>query len=260
MILKYTLFVLLLVLSAVSLYGQDELLVEEHYIDVIYLKNGSKFRGYLQDYRYGEYATFEVLGGPVLTFAAKDIRRIRQEYLKPKKNRRRSFLAEKPYEFKERGLYVTALGGFLTGTAAWSNELITGLEAELVAGYQFNRWIGAGFGMGVNNYYPAAGEVVYPVFLEGRGYLRAQNLAPYYAVATGYSFAFAHEDKNITEAKGGWMLHPAIGFRLGGSLKSNFTIDFGVKFQQATFTREIWDTDRREMTYKRFTSRLGILF
>ena len=69
--------------------------------------------------------------------------------------------------------------------------------------------------------------------------------------------------KDIVKAEGGFMIHPSIGTRFGASADTNVLLDFGVKIQEAHFTREFLFTGEREIKdiiYKRLTVRLGLIF
>ena len=243
-------------LGTLSLYAQSK--KATHY-DVIYLKDGSEFRGELLEYQ-PTYIKIKALGGKKIVFERTEVEKIIQEPIQivSKGNK-------KSYAFKEQGLYQAVFASFLPGTAAWNDDFAEGFGFRGVVGKQWNRWIGTGIGLGIENYYPTQGETVYPLFLELRGYLAAQNVAPYYTLAGGYSFTIKNEEAGIVDAKGGYLLHPAVGLRFGGSAKTNFTLDVGIQLQKATFTRggNTWrgaETQEYQMLYKRLAIRLGMLF
>lgn len=243
-------------LGTLSLFAQSK--QATHY-DVVYLKDGSEFRGELLEYQ-PSYIKIKALGGKELVFERTEVEKLIQEPI-PITTKG----TKKPYAFKEEGLYQAVFASFLPGTAAWNDDFAEGYGIRGVVGKQWNRWIGTGIGLGIENYYPTQGETVYPLFLELRGYLTAQNVAPYYTLAGGYSFTIKNEEAGVTDAKGGYLIHPAIGLRLGGSAKANFTIDAGVQLQKATFTRggNAWrgaETQEYKMFYKRLAIRLGMLF
>ena len=237
-------------------------------IDVIYLKDGSIFRGTIQEYIPKEKLIIKSLTGAILTFNGNKVKYVRQEILddaghivSPR------FKLKKEYAFKEKGKYFVFAASSLGGTSAWFNqeEIIVGASFSGIAGYQLNRFLGAGLGAGIDYYYVFAGETVYPLFVELRGYLQKKNVSPYYSVAGGYSFAFKNDNRDVISAVGGFMFHPTIGLRFGGSSNTNFLLDIGTKFQKASFTRRRnWggpnDSIRQNMKYKRFTIRAGIIF
>ncbi len=254
--MKNIILITLYLLTTLSLFAQSK--KTTHY-DVVYLKDGSEFRGELIEYQ-PSYIKIKALGGKEIIFDRAEVEKLIQEPIpNPPKG------IKKPYAFKEQGLYQAVVASFLPGTAAWNDDFAKGYGIRGVVGKQWNRWIGTGIGLGIENYYPTQGETVYPLFLELRGYLTAQNVAPYYTLAGGYSFTIKNEEAGISDAKGGYLVHPAIGLRFGGSEKTNFTLDAGVQFQKATFTRggNTWrgaETQEYKMFYKRLAIRLGMLF
>ena len=237
-------------------------------IDVVYLKGGSIFRGIIQEYQPDEKLVIKTLTGSVLTFKGNQIKYVRQELLDKEGNIIHTKLkTEKAYAFKEKGKYFVFTAATLSGTSAWINQenIIVGTSLSGIAGYQFNRLLGTGLGVGVDYYYLFAGETVYPLFVEIRGYLQKKNQSPYYSLAGGYSFAFKNDNRDVLNATGGFLFYPTIGLRFGGSAHTNFTLDLGAKFQKASFTRRrnwggINDSLRQNMFYKRLSIRAGIIF
>lgn len=252
--MKKILIIVLSLFLCLSVHAQER----QHY-DVIYLKNGSEFRGELLEYDTDQ-VTIKALGGKKLTFQQSQIKKIVQEPFNNTIEKPR-----KPYQFKEVGIYKALFGSFTSGTFAWDSDFASGFGFKGVVGYQINRWFGAGIGAGIENYYLNEGETVYPVFAEVRGYLTNKNVAPYYSVSGGYSFTIVNEEAGISDASGGYLFHPALGIRFGGAPNVNATLDVGVQIQKATFIREItsWrgsETLENRMTYQRLSIRLGLLF
>jgi len=250
--MKNIVLIIFCLLTTLSLFAQAKKMT--HY-DVVYLKDGSEFRGELLEYQ-PSYVKLKALGEKELVFDQTDVEKVIQEPIQIVNKR-----TKKPYAFKEQGWYQAIFASYTPGTAAWNDDYAEGFGFKGVVGKQWNRWIGTGIGVGIENYYPTQGETVYPLFLELRGYLTAQNVAPYYTLAGGYSFTIKNEEAGITDAKGGYLVHPAIGLRFGGSAKTNFTLDAGIQVQKATFTRgNPWDTQEYRMLYKRLAIRVGMLF
>ena len=242
-----------------------------HYVDVIKLRGGVEFRGKIIKYLHNQFVTLQTPDGQVHNFNAKDVKKITQERIDQFGESHRE---SRPYAFQEEGRYFAFYAGLIGGTAAGPGvtDRVMGNEISLVIGHQFNRWIGMGLGVGASYFYPGAGEGVYPLFVEARGYLNQLKIAPYYSVSAGYGFAFKNEDRNIMSAEGGPMFHPAIGFRFGAAPKINFVMDIGVKFQNATYMRDTrgwgwggWIPEEPNFTthhmyYKRLEIRAGMVF
>jgi hypothetical protein len=146
---------------------------------------------------------------------------------------------------------------------AFSAGIEAGLSLTHSIGYRFNQFLGVGAGVGIENFELGWGKRVIPVFLEGRGYLSKKKISPYYAIRAGWGFALKYDDFNITEAKGGYMLNPEIGYRFGANPHLNFTLGMGVRFQRVSYTTE-WEWNRNiqidKITYQRIEIKAGILF
>lgn len=255
--MKQLLFLFFLLLTCtVGLWAQKQDTTQ--HIDVVFLKDGSEFRGIILRYDIGEELDMRLRSGTRMTIPASVIKKVVQE-----PGAMPSFT--KPYRFEEKGWYYLAYGGLMGGNSAWSSELEMGLGLDLIAGYQLNRMLGVGLGVGLHNYHLEAGEAVYPIYAEARGYLLASNVSPYYVLSAGYGFAFRNENENIERAEGGLLIHPALGLRFGGE-DAHFIMDMGVRVQRATWERRLngwWggeETRTQRMTYARFVLRLGVLF
>ena len=225
---------------------------------IVYLKNKSVFKGEIIEYVQDEVLKMKLSNSEtIIVLDAKEVKKIihgevDKVFLQKQK---------KSYEFKERGFYnATNISLSMAGSAYSASGINFGYGAQTSFGYQFNRLLGAGVGIGMDYYYRGSGENLMPVFGEIRGYLFSKNFTPMYSLATGYSFAFKDKDRNITEAKGGWMIYPAVGFRMGGSKLMNFTLDAGVRIQKAKYTFTSWDIRRQRITYRRLVIRVGFVF
>ncbi|GJM33241.1 MAG: hypothetical protein DHS20C18_22420 [Saprospiraceae bacterium] len=256
--MKYLCTLILLWFSS-GLFGQ-----ELQRLDYLYLENGSLLKGKVVEYIRGEKLVFELTNGEQVEFAAKEIDRIVQGvatpvYKEDKKGRRQ--MGPKVYEFQERGWYnLTYFASY--GGKTGENAFI-GIGLLNITGFQFNRMVGLGLGIGADAYSLEGGETLYPVFAEARGYLFKKNVSPYYAASVGYGFAFKDRNQELFKARGGLMFHPAIGLRLGGSKSANMLVDVGYKFQNAYFERRFdfnGDIEERNIKYKRFTVRFGLIF
>lgn len=241
---------------------------KEVIIDVVYLKDGSVLKGKIQEYKQGEYLVIQLTSGSKLTVEEEEIERIRQQLpgeelpvgssaqsKKEKRKQRRS-----TYSFKEKGWYnVTYLASY---NGRVDGEFEMGLGIQNTFGYQFNRLFGFGVGVSLDAQSLDGSETLYPVYAEFRGYFTKTVKSPYYSLSTGYSFAFKNKNQNIAEAEGGYLIHPAIGYRLGADAETNVLIDIGYRFQSATYIRQVPFDDKlvKQIDYRRFSFRLGLIF
>ncbi|MFN7120263.1 MAG: hypothetical protein ACK4TA_25970 [Saprospiraceae bacterium] len=243
-----------------------------HYADSLQLRDGAWKTGQIRYMNRGSKVQLEIAPGYIQVYKVKDIQRIIISLPEDERKHKVSNKAitvkercEKPYDFRERGLYSITYFGTINGIGH-SGDVQLGLSMQQVVGFQRNRMFGTGIGIGLENFSVgnANGPLVLPVYAEARGYFLKKNKTPYYALNLGYGFAFKDEDQGILKAKGGLLLHPAIGFRLGARDSVNFLFDLGYKFQWATLTRNFggWsrETLEQELVYKRFSVRLGLIF
>lgn len=243
-----------------------------YFTDSLQMRDGTWKTGRVRFMNRAGSVQLENANGFIQSYKSKDIRQMmihlpdnKKEGKITSKERPVKERCEKTYAFRERGLYSITYVGTINGIGH-SGEMQLGLGLQQVTGFQINRMFGAGIGVGLENFSVtnANGPLVLPVYAEARGYFFKQHKTPYYALNVGYGFAFKNEDQNIIEAKGGWLLHPAVGFRLGSSSDTNFLFDLGYKFQRAKLTRDIsqWnrETQEQRLLYKRFSVRIGIVF
>ncbi|MDX1939989.1 MAG: hypothetical protein SFU99_05510 [Saprospiraceae bacterium] len=266
--MKRTLFLITLIgflLSPGFLLAQKEAVS-----DTIVLKSGGIIVGKIWKYNIRKGVIMQHTDGHLMEIAADHIARVTlqsggSKVSKPENKDISVRIGGKPYAFREKGFYYTLSGGALFGqTPQNGQELGVGLHAT--SGYLFHHLLGAGIGLGFDNYSVTGydGRQVMTVSAETRGYLTKGNRAPYYTLQAGYGFAFKDEEVGVLEANGGIMLHPALGLRLGAREDVNFSFDIGYRFQRVTQVREFnpWSNERQEerIWYKRFALQLGLIF
>lgn len=228
--------------------------------DVVYLRNGSIFRGIIKSYEVKGELKLEIEKGQVIVFDARNVKKVVQE---PHIDEQVIVDKEpsKQYAFREEGLYYATSIGYIGGNDLWGNYT-DAFNLHFLSGFQFNRWVGAGLGVGVDFYNVNLGTVI-PVYAEGRGYFKAKNFSPFYQVAAGWGFPIINEDSFYSEKKGGYYLAPALGLRFGGSNEANLFTTIGLQWQQATYTQDFGDgisNNKDTYTYRRFNFKVGVLF
>jgi len=247
--MKYLYIALFIILSC-SLFSQE---VAKH--DMVYMKDGSVFLGKLTAY---EIKTIKFEMGDVLaTISRKEISRIVLKGQSSHTTTQSPILIDKDY--LRLGLYNITYGTLNSGSDAFQGEVISGLGITNITGKQFSKHLGLGLGISYNAMYVGAGENLVPIFIDARGYLKEKKVSPYYNLGIGYNFTFKNEEKQIVDTKGGIMIRPAIGFKVG-SADNAFMIDLGINFSKAEFTRDYnWETRENKMTYRRLELRIGLL-
>jgi|GEM_PF-893967 len=238
-------------------------------IETVYLKNGNKIIGRIVSYQKGEeLRMFDLTGSEYLLKDAeieRIVQDIDQQTLKRYLRQRRRMLRPFNYAFREQGNYYEASISTFTSDTGINQPDQTAVGIHFVVGRQWNRHWGTGIGLGLDGYYSfQSGATLMPVYLQARGYLRKKWQSPFYALNGGYSFAVGGDTADYQiDAEGGWMVHPAFGWRFGASANTNFTLDLGVKYQKAYIKRISkfnGDLEIRDILYRRLTLRFGLVF
>jgi hypothetical protein len=261
--MKYLLLLACLCFGASLLQAQTE--ETEEYPDVIYMENGSIFKGKIIEYEQGGTVRIVIRGGHELTLQENEIARIVQvDEWESAREKRNPVMENKPprikaIQYKTQGVFNHTHFGFNASTSDFG-QLRMALQLDHTFGYQFNRLLGIGIGSGVNFFDQQ--ETVIPLYAEFRSYPFKKNPGFFASVAGGYGFALRNTNNNISEAEGGWMSHPAIGYRIASSENLYLAFDLGVRFQQASFVANSFfgggDTVRKDVLYQRTTLRVTL--
>lgn len=250
--------------STSRLLGQTATPPDSNCVDLVHLKNGSLFRGKLVEYKPGESLTLKTSTGLLLWFEDKKVRKIVQDCpkVRPAKTR-----IARSYSFRERGIYNATRLGVLLGDAYWGGSA-TGAFLQHSTGWQFSRMLGAGIGLGAENFMlDNEDAATYPVFAEMRGYFFSRRVSPYFSLAGGYAFAGKvrtdpdnWSNKITDDWRGGLMARGNLGYRFG----NHFTLDIGIRLQRKT---RLWtarwgsnETGSDRILHKRLEVSAGFLF
>ena len=249
----FTLLAFFILFGGARVFAQQS--TPENCTDIVYLRNGSVFRGKIIEMKSGGDLTMTTWSGITMTIPESNVKRIVQRC----KDQKTSF--SRPYDFKEKGLYNATRLGVLVGQN-YLGENSTGYSLYHSTGWMFNRWIGAGLGLGVETFNPDGQEATtYPIFAEVRGYLRAKNVTPFYSVGGGWAFTGKHGDSEwgyINDWSGGWLAKAQIGYRIG----NNLTLFGGLSLQKKTRDwRTTWGTEwgQDRILHKRFELGFGVI-
>ncbi|WP_266361963.1 hypothetical protein [Tellurirhabdus rosea] len=91
----------------------------------------------------------------------------------------------------------------------------------------------------------------------------SRNLRIFSSLDTGYGFTWFNEDPTGYKTKGGWMISPGVGFRIGKPQSTNFILSLSYKRQEAEAEKplggnELYKYETR--VYNRVALRAGISF
>ena len=232
--------------------------------DVVYLKNGSIFRGQIESYKIGKTLKLRLDKDKIIIFEDKNIKKIVQETTPEEDSEKveKTIVKNNPYKFRERGIYIASHIGYLGGNDFLGNYK-NAYNIHLQSGFQFNRLVGAGLGIGIDFYNINLGSVI-PIYAAFRGYAKRSNVSPYYQVAAGYGFPMMNENSAFTSSNGGYYLAPETGIRIGASDETNMTIGIGLQWQKASYRQEFEGgtvlSNEDDYTFRRFNFKIGILF
>ncbi|MEO6281913.1 MAG: hypothetical protein ABIN80_19990 [Dyadobacter sp.] len=128
-------------------------------------------------------------------------------------------------------------------------------------GVQLTRRLSTGVTIGMDWYKaallnPVAAGLRYDLTKKG-------NVKIYGTADIGYAFAWFHDDAEGFNTKGGLMVNPGIGMRIGKPGATAVTLAFTYKRQEADIDKPpLWDQTERseERVYNRLAIRLGISF
>jgi len=229
--------------------------------DYILFKNGSSVYGKVLFYVPNDTIEFQIVDNRIMRFNAKLIEKV--VMAKPENRSIEPIKAEKPYHFKEKGFYTSAVYAMSFGRNKNGSGAHTGVGLQATAGHLFRRQFGVGGGLGYDSYYLKDGNAnVVSAFTEVRGYLSKRQVTEFFTFAVGYGHPTKQKNNaTITQRSGGFMLQPTIGLRFGASARYNFFAEVGARFQQVhyNFSNE-WVENRYKVTYQRWILRGGILF
>lgn len=238
-------------------------------IETVYLNDGQVIVGRIESYRKGDRLKMYDQSGKEFILEDADIRRIVQEVDRPTLKRylrqRRRMLRPFNYAFPEKGIYYEVSLSTFTSDTEIDEPDRTAVGLHFAVGKQWNRYLGTGVGIGFDGYDSfGSGTTLLPLYVQAKGYLQKKWQSPFYSLNAGYAFALGGDTEAFQiEAEGGWMIHPAVGWRFGASARSNFTLDLGVKYQDAYIERISnfnGDLEIRDILYRRLTLRFGLVF
>jgi len=168
---------------------------------------------------------------------------------------------------RNRFVNHTEFGG-LFGRVKYSNgssqntvDSRTTLTLQTFNGIRLGKKLDAGLTLGAD-WYKAA--LINPVAAGFRYDLSGKANARFFLIAdAGYGFTWLHQDSDGYKTKGGWMVNPGIGLRIGDIQNSSFTLSLSYKRQEVSADKPLqWNQTERyeERIYNRVAARIGISF
>jgi hypothetical protein len=204
---------------AILLFVSQNLLSQDQYEDVVYLKNNSVFRGMIVEQVPGKSITIQTASQFTYTFTYEQIERIRKEPRHP-------FVASSPDDFIVPSIYgTTVYAGMLTGRDKPLSSF------AVVRNVDVNAYSTLGLGVGWDTYGNGA---MAPLFIDARTSLNKGLAAPFIFTNAGYSLgAFRH--RKALDA-GGFVLNAGAGFIFRSVAGASVVMQASYHLQRASVT------------------------
>ena len=190
--------------------------------DVVYLRDGSNYRGRILEMHPDGGMAFETWNNHVMNLLPKQVTKVKQHCPR----------SQPIYESPAQKWYNASRLGIMPGTSdvshSYENDNVLGVSLMHTAGYQFSQWVGAGLGIGFESY---GGYIPfsYPIFAEFRSYLSApRRISPYAAVSGGWAATNKSVENAFNETWSGGLMGK---FELGLVCGNHFTVHSGLSFQ-----------------------------
>lgn len=237
------------------------LMAQANMEDVVYLKNGTVYRGMVIEQVLGESLKVKIAGGSIIALQVADVYKITKEAVEvaPSTTPRSDYFEGYGNHHYRRDTSTTP-AYLKTRRFFRSIEFRPGINnigLRVVKGYKFNRFASLGLGVGVDGVYFGKGiswgKGVYdnknvnnglyiPVYLQLSGDILAKRITPYYYMEAGYSFHPANPfvNKNpISKSWGG----PTGALGLGVKFYSKRNMSLAIN-ANANYRTDIYRTER----------------
>lgn len=168
-----------------------------------------------------------------------------------------------PPTLQTETFYHELRGGLLFG------EEIVNVTLQTINGYQFNKYLGTGLGLGVSKY---GNITTMPLYAQVKGYLFDTKVSPFYYGDIGYGFAWnTNNNEDLIElenVQGGLYWQLGLGYQIN-FYNSSMTFAFGYSSQDSKVEYiyyRPWDSSINDFNVserrilRRLTFSIGFLF
>lgn len=280
--------------------AQNEKDKEPEHIDVLYLKDGSIFKGKILSYKINEEVVIQALGGLELKFAYDKVLKVEQQIMEKKeepkpvpvrsapekevvyvsRSGKRDREKETPKnDIKFPGMYYSADFSLFLPDFTSPDDFLDGFpdfSLSLAGGYHFTHYLGIGIGTGLYKYtfttedawsFDRRSLALLPVFGEVSGNFFNKRITPYYRIRVGTTFPYSRSSSDIFDIKGKLIFNPSLGVRLGGRKSVNPYLSLGLVYSGVSYNRSVTDwstggvsTIFYERDVKAITFTFGLIF
>ena len=238
--MRAILTILFLEISMLSLLPQKT-------IDVVYLKNGSIYKGEIIE---NSTDGLKIKTFSQNTIAIKSENIIKQETETYSDNR----------TIKTRGYFGFISGGILVGST--QNELRTPFSTLFENNYRINKYSAIGFATGLE----MLNEATVPLAINLKGmYPLVGGTTLFVGGSLGHSYSVEDakdEVFEITDSRGGFLANAEVGLLFPSYGHLSFFIAAGYRYNELSYTREDWwltEVDRT-IYFNRISLRVGVCF
>lgn len=238
-----------------------------HLEEVVYLKDGSIYRGVIIEQVPNKSLKIQTVGGNVFAVKMEDVEKMTKEPRfraeRPGPPSERRFKRERHYhkggrrDSTRRHFQYRRKGYFFQGQL-----LIEALQGgiRIINGYKFGRFGYLGIGVGVDQMGRSIlGEEVLgtvpsglydggylPLFLYHQGDILAKRFTPFYAVEAGYAvpvdgFGGIFTDETTGYREGGFMAGLGIGMKFNTRRRLHFSLLLNVNVKEVTYQEGYYD-------------------
>lgn len=157
---------------------------------------------------------------------------------------------------QRKGGYVLNMGlDMLPGQSTASPRL------WVVNGFQFNRKVSAGLGVGFTYYNDPLSLL--PLFIDFKYQFPAESIRPFFFLKSGYNISLLTDrDAAVNSHSGGLLLNPGLGLHFETSGNIAWHISAGYNFDRATYFEpaDNFRSIENNQSYDRFTLGIGLTF
>jgi len=195
-------------------------MAQANYRDVVYLNNGIIVIGMIVEQVPNQGIKIQLIDNTVSSFAYSEIKKITKEEV---------IVEKEPHQKRYSGIFEV---GYTKGVGDEYSELarearsINVFSVRMVNGYQINKNMSAGVGLGIDAYELA---VLMPITIDLRAYFIDAPVSPTFIFDGGYSLAL-----NNDHGSNGLVLNPAVGVKINTSKNTSCLFSIGYKYQKQT--------------------------
>lgn len=236
--------------------------------DIIYLKDGSMFRGIIKEQYPDSLVKIEIAGGNVIAIDAAELDYI--DY-KVKNTARLSAPVQKeaaPVR-KDHGYFNATEMGVLPGVkynydyyyGSQYAETSVGFTVQTIHGYRFNPHLLAGAGLAIDIIQQPMGQL----FADVRWEILKRKATPFVFGDAGYGIPLSkgiNDDNTQTTNKGGITAGAGVGMRINFRDEGAFLMEVGFKMDKRSehIVSDWWGDKTNKYTYNRLAIRFGLAF